>query len=65
MKLKSLFALAAFLFFEKTTDQNHTPLFVKNTKTGHANERGEVQIKPNFNGFMDFWPPKTLGINTN
>lgn len=59
-----LFALTAFLFLQKTTAQTLIPYLGKNGKYGFANERGEVLIPPNFEGYHPFWPAKFLSINS-
>ncbi len=64
--MKKIYIIALlFLVLGKTTAQNLIPFLGKNGQYGYANERGEIQIQPNFTGFLDFWPPKTLGMNTN
>lgn len=44
--------------------QTLIPFLGKNGKYGFANERGEVLIQPNFEGYVPFWPAKFLSINS-
>ncbi len=44
--------------------QTLIPFLGKNGKYGFANERGEVLIQPNFEGYLPFWPAKFLSINS-
>ncbi len=59
-----LLALTAFLFLQKTTAQTFISFLGKNGKYGFANERGEVLIQPNFEGYHPFWPAQFLSINS-
>lgn len=59
-----LLALTAFLFFQKTTAQSLIPFLAKTGKYGFANDRGEVLIQPNFEGYLPFWPVQFLSINS-
>lgn len=61
---KLFFTAAVALFFTAVEAQTLIPFLGKNGKYGFANERGEVLIQPNFEGYIPFWPAQYLSINS-
>lgn len=63
--MKKTFVLPLlFLCWGNVAAQTLISFLGKNGQQGFANERGEVLIPPNFEGYHPFWPAKFLSINS-